>query len=131
MKEDKKKVGKWFAKADEDIRAAEKLLLNDPTDVLLSIGFHCQQAVEKYLKAFLIYHEIPFLYTHDLETLRQQCSLIDTGFSHFDFKNLTDFAVVFRYIEDTEETNKEEITEYLEIARSIKDFVRKKINIEE
>ena len=129
MKEDIEKVKKWLAKADEDLRAAEKLLLNNPEDVLLSIGFHCQQATEKYLKAFLTYHKVIFLFTHDLETLCQECSLIDKDFSHFGFKDLTDFAVVFRYNE-IEETNLKEIKEYLEIARSVKHFVRNKINLE-
>ncbi|MEW6107540.1 MAG: HEPN domain-containing protein, partial [Bacillota bacterium] len=31
--------------------------------------FHCQQAAEKHLKAFLAYHERPIPHTHDLEEL--------------------------------------------------------------
>ncbi|MBN1923100.1 MAG: HEPN domain-containing protein [Anaerolineae bacterium] len=29
-------------------------------------AFHCQQAVEKSLKAFLVAHDVPFLFWHDL-----------------------------------------------------------------
>jgi HEPN domain-containing protein len=48
----KKLTAQWLKKADADFAAAEQLLqvrplLND------QIGFHCQQAAEKYLKALL------------------------------------------------------------------------------
>lgn len=122
---------KWFTKADEDFLAAEKLLMNDPQHLLNTIGFHCQQAIEKYLKGFLVCYHVDFLFTHDLETLLQQCSLIDNDFSKFDFKNLTDFAVLYRYPDDDNETDLEEINESVETARSIKSFIRIKINFEE
>ncbi len=35
--------------------------------------FHCQQAVEKSLKAFLIWRDEPFRRTHDLVELSRQC----------------------------------------------------------
>ena len=55
MNQDKKQnILNWFAKADEDLYATEILFKHDPNFVLNVIGFHCQQSVEKYLKAFLI-----------------------------------------------------------------------------
>ena len=33
------------------------------------VGFHCQQAAEKYLKAFLTHSRIEFPRTHDLKAL--------------------------------------------------------------
>lgn len=46
-------AGEWLAKAENDHRAAATLLAN--TDSLREIiAFHCQQAVEKYLKALLV-----------------------------------------------------------------------------
>ena len=46
-------VERWLAKADGDLRAARLLRADD--DVLPSIvGFHAQQAIEKYLKAVLV-----------------------------------------------------------------------------
>jgi len=40
----------WLSKADQDLGAA-RMLLDGYPDVSL---FHCQQAVEKALKAFLV-----------------------------------------------------------------------------
>ncbi|NUO82559.1 HEPN domain-containing protein [candidate division KSB1 bacterium] len=37
------------------------------------VCFHCQQAAEKYLKAFLILHEAAFPKTHDLVSLLELC----------------------------------------------------------
>jgi HEPN domain-containing protein len=39
--------------------------------------FHCQQAAEKALKAFLTFHDQPFRKTHDLASLGKQCANID------------------------------------------------------
>ena len=43
----------WIKKADRDIISARKLFESEIYDYSL---FHSQQAVEKYLKAFLTYH---------------------------------------------------------------------------
>lgn len=46
----------WLEKAEHDLEDAKKLLQNGGyTD---TICFHAQQAVEKYLKAYLIYKKI-------------------------------------------------------------------------
>ena len=41
----------WFRIAEKDLeRVQRRILLNDPEDA----GFHLQQAVEKYLKGYLL-----------------------------------------------------------------------------
>jgi HEPN domain-containing protein len=42
-------VRQWFAKAELDYCAAERLV-KDPEPLREIIAFHCQQAAEKYLK---------------------------------------------------------------------------------
>jgi HEPN domain-containing protein len=64
----------WLIKALVDLRAAEHLLVAQPPLTGLAL-FHAQQAVEKTLKAFLSWHDIPFRKTHDLSVLGQQCLL--------------------------------------------------------
>ena len=61
-------VRQWFAKAELDFRAAERLV-KDPEPLREIIAFHSQQAAEKYLKAFLVSRQIEFPKTHDLEEL--------------------------------------------------------------
>lgn len=130
MNENKEWGLKWFAKADEDLAAAETPFRNSPETVHNIIGFHCQQAIEKYFKGFLTYHHVDFLFTHDLETLLHQCSLIDNDFSHFDLENLTDYAVVYRYPDSDNELTLEETQEYISLAVHVKHFVKSKINLQ-
>jgi len=61
----KRQVEDWIQLADKDMYAAEILLKNE---YLLTniVAFHCQQTIEKYLKAFLIEKDIPVIKTHDL-----------------------------------------------------------------
>jgi len=62
-------VRQWVGKAENDLRNSEhtlKVKENCPYD---TICFHAQQAAEKYLKALLTLHNVPFPKTHDLTTL--------------------------------------------------------------
>jgi HEPN domain-containing protein len=61
-------VRQWFAKAELDYRAADRLV-KDPEPLREISAFHCQQAADKYLKAFLVRHQIEFPRTHDPEEL--------------------------------------------------------------
>lgn len=58
-------IKEWMEKADHDLGSAKVIYLHLP-EYFDTIAFHCQQAVEKYLKAALIYYHIDFLRSHDL-----------------------------------------------------------------
>jgi len=87
-----------FAKALEDERAAAALL-NNPEIGDSIIGFHCQQAAEKLLKALLSVRCVVFRHTHDLSALVGL--LENSGYALPDdlreIEGLTRFAVEFRY----------------------------------
>jgi len=56
----------WFLLADKDFRRTEHLLsIDDPEGA----GYHLQQAVEKYLKGFLLSRGWKLKRIHDLEVL--------------------------------------------------------------
>ena len=62
-------------------------------------GFHAQQCIEKYLKAFLQKHNKPFLKIHDLLTLMESCL---TFIPELELQKkllafLNQFSVAFRY----------------------------------
>jgi len=61
----KKQVENWFFFAERDLKTAERLI-SDEDPFTNIIAFHCQQAIEKYLKAFLIGNSIALKKTHDL-----------------------------------------------------------------
>jgi HEPN domain-containing protein len=58
----------WLNKATTDLRSAE-MLLEGEFDDYWAAAFHAQQAAEKYLKALLVRHQIPFPKTHDIGVL--------------------------------------------------------------
>ena len=62
----------WMKKSRKDLWRAESVLTLDPPDTEDCL-FHCQQAVEKSLKAFLVWRDKSFRRTHDLVELTRQC----------------------------------------------------------
>ncbi len=66
-------VNTWIEKADHDLGSAKLIFLHIP-DYFDTIAFHCQQAVEKYLKASLIHLGIEFQRSHDLPYLLEMLS---------------------------------------------------------
>lgn len=58
----------WIKKAEGDLTAAE-MTLNIKLDDQFIAAFHAQQAIEKYLKAFLVWRQVPFPKTHEIKKL--------------------------------------------------------------
>jgi HEPN domain-containing protein len=121
-------VNKWINKAEKDLLTAERELSfeNPITD---TICFHCQQAVEKYLKAFLVYHQIYFTKTHRIIDLLELCNTADSSFKKEleDADDLTDYAIQIRYPDVLLEPEIEDAKEALKIAKKVKEFVLNKI----
>lgn len=91
----------WFKKADEDIAVILYLSAENPQDFTGALCFHAQQAVEKYLKAFLIFKGIEFGRTQDVDFLLSECIAQDKAdFENLDLRNLNDYAVSVRYPDD-------------------------------
>ncbi len=114
----------WFKKGDSDLSASERITSSDgPYDTAC---FHVQQAIEKYLKAFLAFHKQPIPRTHDLEELETLCAGIqpipELTVLHLD--DLTDYAVQLRY--DFEAWPEQETAkDAIEIARQVRAIMLK------
>jgi HEPN domain-containing protein len=91
-------VDEWLSKAEADLTAAEILAAAETHDYF-TCAFHCQQAAEKFLKAFLVRHQIEFRKTHDLDQLLALASqaepVLQEELASCDW--LTPFGVEFRY----------------------------------
>ena len=70
------KVDEWLKYAKRDLDSAEFLRNMKPAPVEI-ICFHCQQAAEKALKAFLVSRGIEPRKTHDLVDLQNSCNAYD------------------------------------------------------
>jgi len=93
------------------------------------ICFQCQQAVEKYLKGFLVYHRKRFPKIHDLTELAKLCAKIDKGFLKFlkETDILGQYYLTSRYPLEYREAGRKEAGEALEIAKKIIIFVKNKV----
>ena len=69
----------WIKKAESDLKTAKDEISTDnpATD---SVCFHAQQCVEKYLKAYLIFHQRHFRKTHNIAELVELCKEINPQF---------------------------------------------------
>jgi HEPN domain-containing protein len=91
-------VQDWLRKAEGDLKAAEHLLAFQEEDYFTA-AFHAQQAAEKFLKALLVRHQIPFPKTHDIQRLLDLADRADTAIKPglASAATLTPFGAEFRY----------------------------------
>ena len=91
-------VQAWLTRSLHDLRSAQRLA-NDDEPILDTAVYHCQQAAEKAVKAFLVYHDTRFEKTHDIEPLVDAASSIEPSFSDWiaSAQLLTPYATAFRY----------------------------------
>jgi HEPN domain-containing protein len=133
MSEIEKIVSKWLKKADEDLATVRKLSEKEEDFIFFksTILFHCQQAIEKYLKAFLIYKNVEFPKTHHLEFLNDFCiELGGVDFEKLEFGGLSGFAVDSRYPDKYEEQTPDELKSYLQLVTEVKSLVESKIKFQ-
>jgi HEPN domain-containing protein len=63
----KKLVADWLMLAEQDIRTASVIINEEHLTNI--VAFHCQQAIEKYFKAYILENGRPLLKIHDLPKL--------------------------------------------------------------
>jgi HEPN domain-containing protein len=111
-------VRAWLAKALHDLGTAGKAAA-DPDPFLDTAVYHCQQAAEKSLKAFLTFHDVLFDKTHNLGSLLVQVAGVDSSFMGLAdaAETLTPYATLYRYPSDLLEPSRgHPLVRCLEIA---------------
>ena len=110
----------WFVKAANDLRAAEIDLGAEPP-LIEDALFHCQQAAEKALKAFLTFHKVTFRKTHNLEEIGEVCLTIDQSLKDMvdEAVPLTEYAWAFRYPGNILTADSTEVQTALKISRKL------------
>jgi len=121
-------IKQWLLKADHDFVSAERLLAGDPP-LRDTAVYHCQQAAEKMLKAYLTLRDAPFQKVHTLSVLIDQCEKLDQSFQQIREASdiLTPYATAFRYPGDLLEPEPADADEALLLARKVVDFVKAKM----
>jgi len=130
--EDRKQqlVFAWLAKAKNDLEAARLLIVDEKR--LLDIGvYHCQQAAEKALKAWLTSRDIVFPKTRSLEDLLRLCVPSASGFSQFQHhaEELTPLAIAYRYPGDASVPDMKLASRALVLAEEICNFCEQQLGL--
>ena len=121
-------VRQWRAKAQSDWTAVEILLASErcPAE---TVCFHCQQFVEKPLKAFLTYHGIETPKTHDLRRLIQLAEPFAPELSRLSDASdtLTIHGVETSYPGDWRQIETSEMNKVVKLSRQFGDILLAKL----
>ena len=117
-------VQQWLGKAARDLEAA-RVLLQSGLEDYENVGFHAQQAAEKYIKAFLVRHQVEFPKVHYLDRLRIQVGQVDQDLANrlILADALTPYGVEFRYPSDLGVVSQEQGEEALRVAEQVQGLV--------
>jgi len=118
----------WLKHAGSDLRLA---LLGKNQDILPEqVCFHAPQAIEKSFKAVLLYNNIDFPFTHDLEelidTMENEGVSLPSELEESGI--LTPYAVETRYPGYWGEISKTDVTEAIELAGKAVNWAKRQIS---
>jgi len=114
-------VGEWVKKADLDLRTAVRL--SAESEFRDIVGFHAQQAAEKYLKALLTRHQIEFPKTHVIRRLLILLEPVDPAMAEAldDANWLSPFGAEIRYPGDRATALPDEEVRARQLAQKVRD----------
>ena len=117
----------WVDKAEGDYHTALREYRARKQPNYDAVCFHAQQCVEKYMKALLLHHSVPFNRIHDLEILLHACLDVDPLLDTLrpDTQLLTQYAVSFRY--PGESAGKEEAGQAVSAMQTCRDAIRSRL----
>jgi HEPN domain-containing protein len=122
-------VKEWLGKADEDLRFAN-FILKERDEFLPQVCFHFQQSAEKYLKAFVIAHNLDFRKIHNLPELLRVCAAKDETLLPLkeECEFLTDFYIEARYpVHWPSDISSKEAKRAQEAAERIRNEIKKRL----
>jgi HEPN domain-containing protein len=125
--EEKGRPQEWLNRAYGDLNIAKNY---HPGYYYEDLCFHCQQAVEKAIKAVLIYNNIPLIKTHDIQVL---LALLPTKLSApitaEESAMISEYAVSTRYPGDYEPTTEEDWMKVISVTEAIISWSKKLLEL--
>ena len=121
----------WLDFAVMDYQSAEFLMQMRPVPLEI-VCYHCEQAAEKMLKGFLVYHNVDVPKTHDLGQLCELCGNIDSTFEDIIgiCLDLSPYAVQVRYPFHIE-LEEIDMQSALNDCKVVMDFIDKRLEMEQ
>ncbi|MGA2268643.1 MAG: HEPN domain-containing protein [Bryobacteraceae bacterium] len=118
-------IRQWVQKAENDFLNAQHTMLMEESCPYDTVCFHCQQCVEKHLKAILVLNQTPFQKTHDLEQLRLLMpETISLPVTVAELARLSPHATNSRYPDDWRSPERQEAEWALGVAARVRTAVR-------
>lgn len=117
----------WYKKAKNDLRGAEILFESDADNSL--VAFHCQQAIEKILKGYVLKNTNDLLEGHSLIFLIRRAARFDEDIRKFtkDCAFVNQFYIETRYPADIpDDVDENEERECLDTARAVLEYIEGK-----
>ena len=129
----KKQAEVWISYAERDLLTISEII-NNP--VLTNIvTFHCQQAIEKYFKAFILDNNKPLLKIHNLLTLYGTIKeIIDLEINEDMLSTVNDIYLESRYpgeiglFDDGSMPTIEQANQFFAFTKGIKEKIKNEIN---
>ena len=121
-------VGQWVARAEADLAVARHLLA-EHLPYFGAIGFHAEQAAEKFIKALLVARQVEFPKTHDLGRLLDLVATVDAALAAelAPAALLTDYGVDVRYPGDLPEISAGDARQAVDDAALVEARVRPRL----
>jgi len=122
-------IKEWVEKAEGDFQTANRELRVRKAPNYDAVCFHCQQCVEKYMKAYLQDRGQRFPRLHDLIELLELCLPHDRTFElqRGIFEDLTKYAVQFRY--PGEQATKADASTAIKAMKDVRIFIRQRLGL--
>jgi HEPN domain-containing protein len=115
----------WLNRASEDLKAAE--ILSGNSETLDAATFHCQQCIEKALKAYILFKSQSHVDGHNLTWLCRQAMKTDGRFNEW----LDESAALNRYYIETRypsdipnKLDEPKVKHIYDMAKAMHDFIR-------
>ena len=117
-------VAAWLRKAGHDLETAQRAL-HAGQHITDTAAYHCHQAAEKALKAYLASRFQPLVKTHDLMDLLTRCANADARFADWAdrMSELSAFGTVLRYPSLDADPTVSDVSRALQTAQQFHGFV--------
>jgi HEPN domain-containing protein len=129
----KKQVEAWIQFAEKDMLTISEIIKNP--NLTNIVAFHCQQAIEKYFKAFILEKEKPLIKIHNLLTLYGTIKeIIDLELNEDLLSTLNDIYLESRYpgeiglLDDGSMPTIKQANEFFEFAKLIEQKIKNELN---
>lgn len=122
-------VRQWLQHAEEDLLVARELMERDRLSYN-PVGFHAQQAAEKFLKALLTRHGLAFPKTHSIRILLELAlPVLPDLYERLQHAHaLTPYGVEIRYPRGGSSLSREEGAEAVRLASDVRSEVLSRLD---